>query len=79
MHISNQGAIYRIRPEARNRLTSGYMACYFGGGAAGSLVSASAYNLAGWLGVAAVGAAMSALGLAVWLGTGGERTASGRP
>jgi predicted MFS family arabinose efflux permease len=67
MHISNQSAIYRIRPDARNRLTSGYMACYFGGGAAGSLLSASAYSLAGWPGVAAVGAAMSALGLAVWI------------
>ncbi|MDR3672196.1 MAG: MFS transporter [Holophaga sp.] len=78
MHISNQSAILRTRPEARNRLTSGYMACYFGGGAAGSLLSASAYSMAGWLGVSAVGATMSALGLAVWLCTGGSRVGSHR-
>jgi len=66
IHISNQGAIYRIRPEARNRLTAGYMTCYFIGGAVCSLLSASAYGLAGWAGVTAVGAAVSAAGLVSW-------------
>ena len=66
VHISNQAAIYRIRPEARNRLTAGYMTCYFIGGAAGSTLSASAYGMAGWAGVTAVGAAISAAGLASW-------------
>jgi predicted MFS family arabinose efflux permease len=66
IHISNQGAIYRIRPEARNRLTAGYMTCYFIGGAACSLLSASAYGFAGWAGVTAVGAAVSAAGLICW-------------
>ena len=66
IHISNQGAIYRIRPEARNRLTAGYMTCYFIGGAVCSLLSASAYSVAGWVGVTAVGGAVSAVGLAGW-------------
>ena len=66
IHISNQTAIYRIRPEARNRLTAGYMTSYFIGGAAGSLLSASAYSAFGWLGVVAVGAAFSALGGVAW-------------
>ena len=67
VHISNQGAIYRIRPEARNRLTAGYMTSYFIGGAAGSLLSASAYGHAGWPGVVAVGFGVSGLGLAAWV------------
>jgi predicted MFS family arabinose efflux permease len=67
MHITNQNALYRIRPEARNRLTAGYMTSYFVGGAIGSLLSASAYGVAGWRGVVAVGLAVSALCLVIWV------------
>ena len=66
IHISNQAAIYRIRPEARNRLTAGYMTSYFIGGAAGSLLSAAAYSHFQWLGVMAVGGAFSLLGALAW-------------
>ena len=41
MHISNQSQIYRLRPEARARITSAYMTAYFTGGAAGSALSDS--------------------------------------
>ncbi|MCX6546695.1 MAG: MFS transporter [Acidobacteria bacterium] len=67
IHISNQAAIYRIRPEARNRLTAAYMTSYFLGGAAGSLASAAAFSRFGWLGVVVVGAAFSASGGVAWL------------
>jgi predicted MFS family arabinose efflux permease len=67
IHISNQAAIYRIRPDARNRLTAGYMTTYFIGGALGSLVSASAFSHFGWMGVVSVGVAFSALGGLAWL------------
>jgi predicted MFS family arabinose efflux permease len=67
MHITNQAAIYRIRPEARNRLTAGYMTSYFIGGATGSQLSAWAYGWSGWLGVVAVGLAVSTLCLACWV------------
>jgi len=66
VHISNQTAIYRLRPEVRNRLTAAYMTSYFLGGAAGSLASASAYSHFGWLGVVAVGVAFSACGGIIW-------------
>ena len=66
IHISNQTAIYRLRPEVRNRLTAAYMTSYFIGGAAGSLASASAYSHFGWLGVVAVGVAFSACGGIIW-------------
>jgi len=65
-HVSNQGAIYRIRPEARNRLTSAYMTSYFIGGAGGSLASAAAYGMGGWNGVVLVGASCSLVGLLAW-------------
>lgn len=66
VHITNQTVIYRVKPEARNRLTAGYMTSYFIGGAAGSLISASAWQHAGWSGVCGIGAIVAALNLVVW-------------
>jgi predicted MFS family arabinose efflux permease len=66
VHITNQTVIYRMMPEARNRLTAGYMTSYFIGGAAGSLISASAYQHAGWNGVCIAGAIVALLNLVVW-------------
>ncbi|ROR05776.1 MFS transporter [Erwinia sp. JUb26] len=66
VHITNQSVIYRHMPEARNRLTSGYMTSYFIGGAAGSLLSASAYQMAGWYGVCACGALLTVVNLFNW-------------
>lgn len=66
VHITNQTVIYRVKPEARNRLTAGYMTSYFIGGAAGSLISASAWQHAGWTGVCAIGAIVATLNLLVW-------------
>ncbi|MGU3415777.1 MFS transporter [Enterobacteriaceae bacterium C34A] len=66
VHITNQTVIYRVLPEARNRLTAGYMTSYFIGGAAGSLLSAYAWQHWGWTGVCTAGAAMAALNLLVW-------------
>jgi len=66
VHITNQSVIYKSMPEARNRLTAGYMTTYFIGGAVGSLVSASAYQTAGWYGVSVAGTVMCVLNLLVW-------------
>ncbi|HGH4668836.1 TPA: MFS transporter [Enterobacter cloacae] len=66
VHITNQTVIYRVKPDARNRLTAGYMTSYFIGGAAGSLISASAWQHSGWSGVCATGAVVAALNLVVW-------------
>jgi len=59
VHITNQSTIYRIRPEARSRLTSGYMTCCFVGGALGSQASASIYAYLGWPGVVGLGMGLS--------------------
>lgn len=61
VHITNQTVIYRIHPDARNRLTAGYMTSYFIGGAAGSLISASARQHGGWAGVCLAGATIAPL------------------
>ncbi|WP_409248298.1 MFS transporter [Enterobacter hormaechei] len=66
VHITNQTVIYRVKPDARNRMTAGYMTSYFIGGAAGSLISASAWQHAGWTGVCAIGAIVAAINLLVW-------------
>lgn len=61
VHVANQSLIYRVRPEARSRLTAGYMISYSIGCATGSIVSTLVYAKAGWTGVSALGAAISAL------------------
>ncbi|WP_345828643.1 MFS transporter [Erwinia sp. HDF1-3R] len=66
VHITNQSVIYSRMPEARNRLTAGYMTSYFIGGAAGSLVSASAFQYAGWKGVCLAGASLTLLNILSW-------------
>ncbi|SNQ45916.1 putative uncharacterized transporter YgaY [Frankia canadensis] len=74
LHITNQSEVYRLRPEARSRLTSAYMATYFAGGLAGSFASATAYSRGGWGAVSVVGACFGliAVGLAVWDVRGGR-------
>ena len=66
VHITNQTVIYRIHPDARNRLPARYMTSYFIGGAAGSLISASAWQHAGWAGVCLAGTTVAILNLLVW-------------
>jgi predicted MFS family arabinose efflux permease len=66
LHITNQGEIYRLRPEARSRLTSAYMFMYFVGGATGSVLSTTLYAAAGWAGVCVGGAAFGAGAVVLW-------------
>jgi predicted MFS family arabinose efflux permease len=65
MQITNQAIIYALRPDARSRINSAYMVCYFLGGAAGSLAAGVAYGSHGWGGVCVLGAAFGALSLAL--------------
>ncbi|ARP91262.1 MFS transporter [Bordetella genomosp. 9] len=63
LQVTNQSCIYRLRPDARSRLTAGYMTAYFLGGAFGSSASAFAYAHAGWQGVILLGAGLGVLSL----------------
>ncbi|ELX8380819.1 MFS transporter [Providencia vermicola] len=66
VHVTNQSTLYRILPEARNRITAGYMTSYFIGGALGSLLSGYAYEQASWEGVVVCGAVLSVVSLVIW-------------
>ncbi len=67
--ISNQTAIYRLRPEARSRLTTAYMVSVFIGGTVGSVLGATIYSTGGWDTTCALGAGVAACGLLVWAAT----------
>lgn len=67
-HVSNQGVVFKLRPEARSRLNTVYMTTYFLGGAAGSLLAATVYSAAGWPGVCALGALLPVIALGLWVG-----------
>lgn len=67
LHITNQGEIYRLHPDARSRLTAAYMVLYFTGGAGGSVLSATLYASAGWTGVCAAGELFATGALGLWI------------
>ncbi|ANY70846.1 transporter [Paenibacillus sp. BIHB 4019] len=69
VHVTNQSMILSIRPEARSRLTAGYMVFYSIGSAAGSIASTSIYAYAGWGGVCWLGAGVSSIALLFWAAT----------
>lgn len=52
--VANVARFYAVRPEARNRMTSGYMTCAYLGGSAGSFLATIVYAAAGWHAVAAL-------------------------
>ena len=75
LQISNQSAIYSLRPDARSRLTTAYMVAYFAGAAVMSAAASALYASDGWTGVCVLGAAVAATGLVIWLVT--ERRVAG--
>jgi predicted MFS family arabinose efflux permease len=68
-HISNQARFFAIRPEARSRMNTVYMTCYFLGGSFGSSAGSWAWARSGWPGVCAVGACFAAVGLLAFAAT----------
>ncbi|TBL79588.1 MFS transporter [Paenibacillus thalictri] len=76
VHVTNQSAILALRPEARSRLTAGYMMFYSIGSAAGSIASTMVYARWGWSGVCLLGASVSAAALLFWAIAGRKRHAA---
>ena len=56
LQVTNQLLIYRLAPDARSRVNSAYMVCYFAGGALGSAIGSSLYESHRWAGVCVLGA-----------------------
>ena len=69
LHITNQSEIYRLRPDARSRITSAYMTTFFAGGVIGSAAASFSYSHAGWTGVCLLGSAFGAAAVVIWLAT----------
>ena len=73
---ANQHRIFAIAPEARSRLNSVYMVCYFAGGAFGSAIGSLAWQLGGWHAVTWAGGLLAAIPSLV-LARSARRTARG--
>jgi predicted MFS family arabinose efflux permease len=56
IQVTNQSIIYRLAPDARSRINSAYMVCYFIGGALGSGLGSWLYSGHHWTGVCLFGA-----------------------
>lgn len=66
-HVSNMSAIYQIRPEARSRINTGYMVCYFIGGMLGSVGSTYLFSHYGWIAIVVSGTILGLIGIICWL------------
>jgi MFS family permease len=69
VHVTSQSIITDVVPVARSRAVAAYMVFYALGSAGGSIASTATFAWAGWRGVSVLGAALSAVGLGVWLAT----------
>src|SRR5262245_7398068 len=74
VHVANQARNYALRPDARSRLNTVYMAAYFVGGMAGSSLGATGWAVAGWAGVCAVGVLLPILAFGAFLLSGITRS-----
>jgi predicted MFS family arabinose efflux permease len=64
--VLSQQEIYGLRADARARINTVFMTTIFVGGAIASAGSGLLYDAAGWSGVTLLGAALPAVGLAIW-------------
>ncbi|WP_228747485.1 MFS transporter [Bradyrhizobium sp. BR 10289] len=67
VHVTSQSLMVAARPDAASRLVGGYMVFYSIGSATGAIASTLVYAMAGWIGVCALGAGISAAALLVWV------------
>ncbi|WP_224039283.1 MFS transporter [Paraburkholderia unamae] len=70
MQTPNQSRVFALKPEARSRLNTVYMVCYFSGGALGSAVGAYAWPRFHWVGVCVAGMAFTAFAAIIHVRSG---------
>jgi predicted MFS family arabinose efflux permease len=66
-HLCNQSRIFRLLPDARSRIQTAYMFCYFTGGAFGSFIGSWSWTHYQWIGVCASAMVMLAVGFSHFL------------
>jgi len=76
LQVTNQSIIYRLAPEARSRINSAYMVCYFAGGALGSAAATRLYGSHRWAGVCLLGAAIGTAAVVLAVLDSGRRPAA---
>jgi predicted MFS family arabinose efflux permease len=76
LQVTNQSLIYRLAPDARSRINSAYMVCYFAGGALGSALGSSVYESHRWTGVCVLGGAIGVVATVAAVVDGLRRTAA---
>jgi predicted MFS family arabinose efflux permease len=64
--VTNQTRIYRLIPEARNRINTVFMVTYFVGGALGTFLAGFAWSWWQWNGVCTLGASFFGAALIIW-------------
>ena len=64
--VTNQTRVFRLIPEARNRINTVFMVTYFAGGALGTFLAGFVWSLWQWNGVCALGASFFGAALIVW-------------
>lgn len=65
IQLSNQTSIFEICPSASNRVNTIFMTTYFIGGSLGTFLAGSCWQAWQWAGVAAIGAALTMVSLAI--------------
>lgn len=65
--VANQTRLYALSPQARGRLNTVFMTCYFLGGAVGSALGTAVAGRFGWSGVSLAGVLCAALALGATL------------
>jgi predicted MFS family arabinose efflux permease len=64
--VTNQTRVYRLIPEARNRINTVFMVTYFVGGALGTFLAGFAWSWWQWNGVCTLGASFFGASLIIW-------------
>jgi predicted MFS family arabinose efflux permease len=64
---SSQNVIYALRPEARNRINSGFMTLFFLGGAAGAALASVVWSRSGWTGICVLGGSLATGSFVLWV------------
>jgi predicted MFS family arabinose efflux permease len=70
--VANQSRVLKLKPEARSRVNTVYMICYFGGGSVGSLVGSIAWSKWHWTGVCVAGIGFMVIGMIALISRGPE-------